>query len=152
MPDPTTSQWVIVSSRTVSSEDGTIKGITTVARTIPEVFEDMALPERWGHETEHMLIRVDPNAPRTKAQKLLHDKQAQFDRSSWRRSRLENLTSKDTQAFEAMMTDLLEGQSGTQIMEDHPYIKVVDASDTLLAIVQPDKSGHVYKYCCVFTS
>ena len=117
-PDRTTNQWVILRSKNVSSGDGSITGVTTVARTIPEVFQDMTLPERWGQETEHMLIRVDPNAPsHTRAPKLLHDKQARVDRSSWRRYRSDNLTSKDTRAFETMMTDLLEGQSGTQIMD-----------------------------------
>ena len=118
IPDRATNQWVIVSSQSVSSEDGSITGTTAVARTIPEVFGDMALPERWGQETEHMLIRVDPNATTHRsAPKLLHDKQAHFDRSSWRRYRSDNLTSRDTTVFEAMMTDLLDGQSGTQIMD-----------------------------------
>jgi len=113
MPDRATNQWVIVSSREVLSEDNAVKGTVTVARTIPEVFEDMALPERWGHETEHMLILVDPNASTHKsAEKLLHDKQTEFSRRVRR-----GLTSKDTQAFETMMIELLDGQSGTQLMD-----------------------------------
>ncbi|MCF7975952.1 MAG: SpoIIE family protein phosphatase [Phycisphaerae bacterium] len=127
IPDRTTNQWVMLSSTDVASADGRIRGRTTVARTIPEVFKDMALPERWGHETEHMLILVDPNAPNhISAEKLLHDKQAQIERTRWRGSRRpgrpggpqpEYLTSRDTPAFEAMMTDLLAGQAGTQLME-----------------------------------
>jgi sigma-B regulation protein RsbU (phosphoserine phosphatase) len=128
-PDRTTNQWVMLSIAEVVSADGQIRGTTIVARTIPEVFKDMALPERWGHETEHMLIRVDPNTQtHASAEKLMHDKQkeAQFDRSGWRGSRgsrwprglqSENVTSRDTGAFEAMMTDLLAGRSGTQLMD-----------------------------------
>lgn len=127
--DPITHQWVMINSTNITSSDGTITGTTEVARTIPEVFKDLALPERWGHETEHMLIRVDPNAPtQTQVEKILHDKQTQVDRSSWRRSsrwggrggfRISptSLTSQDKQAFQAMMADLLAGKPGTQIME-----------------------------------
>jgi len=36
--------------------------------------------------------------------------------------------------------------------EPDGFIRVVDKSDSLLAIVQPDESGLPYKYCCVFSS
>ena len=64
--DPVTQQWVMQSSNEFSfttPEGIEIQGRTSLARTIPEVFKDIALPERWGHQTEHMLIRVDPNDP-----------------------------------------------------------------------------------------
>ena len=32
-----------------------------------------------------------------------------------------------------------------------PFIKVVDFSDRLLALIEPDKEGSLYNYCCVFT-
>jgi tRNA pseudouridine55 synthase len=32
-----------------------------------------------------------------------------------------------------------------------PFIKVVDFSDRLLALIEPDKEGGFYNYCCVFT-
>jgi tRNA pseudouridine55 synthase len=32
-----------------------------------------------------------------------------------------------------------------------PFIKVVDTSDRLLALIEPDKEGDFYNYCCVFT-
>ncbi len=32
------------------------------------------------------------------------------------------------------------------------FIRIVDPDDTLLAIIQSDKTGQLYKYCCVFTA
>jgi tRNA pseudouridine55 synthase len=32
-----------------------------------------------------------------------------------------------------------------------PVVKVVDTSDRLLALIEPDKEGAFYNYCCVFT-
>jgi tRNA pseudouridine55 synthase len=32
-----------------------------------------------------------------------------------------------------------------------PFIKVVDISDRLLALIEPAKEGSLYNYCCVFT-
>jgi len=32
-----------------------------------------------------------------------------------------------------------------------PFVKVVDTSDRLLALIEPDKEGLLYNYCCVFT-
>ena len=126
--DPVTQQWVMQSSAEFSftTNDGTeMRGQTTLARTIPEVFKDMALPERWGHETEHMLIRVDPNDPNaTHVERLLHDKQAHYEddrdrglRPPWMRPQLTPLTSNDRDSFIYMMHDLIAGRAGTQVMD-----------------------------------
>ncbi len=118
MPDRTTNQWVMVSDTKVSSDDGTITGVTSLARTIPEVFEDVTPPERWGQETEHILIRLDPNNPdRPSADKLVHNKLVEFDRAKWRQYRRTPLTSRNTEAFKVMIANLLAGQAGTQLMD-----------------------------------
>lgn len=126
--DPVTQQWVMQSSAEfsfVTAEGTEIQGRTSLSRTIPEVFKDMALPERWGHETEHMLIRVDPNDPNaTSVERLLHDKQTHYvdehergPRPPWMRPRLTPLTSDDLGHFMAMEHDLIAGQSGTTVMD-----------------------------------
>ncbi len=33
---------------------------------------------------------------------------------------------------------------------DSPYVRIIDASNHLLALVTPDESGRTYNYCCVF--
>ncbi len=43
-----------------------------------------------------------------------------------------------------------EIRPGVSEDEDHPFIRIIDESDDLLAIVQPDKLGQTYNYCCVF--
>ncbi len=126
--DPVTQQWVMQSSNEFSfttPEGIEIQGRTSLARTIPEVFKDIALPERWGHQTEHMLIRVDPNDPNdTRVERLLHDKQASYvddreqgRRAPWMRPRLAPLTSDDHEVFLNMMHDLIAGQAGTRVMD-----------------------------------
>ncbi|MCG8632673.1 MAG: tRNA pseudouridine(55) synthase TruB [Desulfobacterales bacterium] len=35
---------------------------------------------------------------------------------------------------------------------NHPFIRIIDDSDVLLAIVRPDEAGLSYNYCCVFTA
>ncbi len=43
-----------------------------------------------------------------------------------------------------------EIQAGMSEDEDNSFIRIIDKSDALLAIVQPDKLGQIYNYCCVF--
>jgi sigma-B regulation protein RsbU (phosphoserine phosphatase) len=62
MVDPFTNQVVVVRSLVVHYADLSEAGVTAMARTIPEVFESMELPARWGTGVKRMLIVVDPNA------------------------------------------------------------------------------------------
>ncbi len=60
--DPFTQQVVVIRSVPVRYRDGSVAGETVMARTVPEVFESMELPARWGEGVKRMLISVDPNA------------------------------------------------------------------------------------------
>jgi sigma-B regulation protein RsbU (phosphoserine phosphatase) len=77
--DPLTGQMVLVRSMPITYPDGSFAGATAVVRTIHEIFASMQLPERWGTDTQRMLVLVDPNTvdpatgKRTWASVLLHD-------------------------------------------------------------------------------
>ncbi len=45
-----------------------------------------------------------------------------------------------------------ENPAGMSNDDDNPFIRIIDKSDALLAIVQPDELGQAYNYCCVFSA
>jgi len=124
MVDPTTGHVVVSMAEPIHAPDGTIVGMTAMTRTIPEIFENMALPERWGTGTERMLILVDPNAATEESVRiLLHenlDEEARVrGRSRWRRHWIfpGRLRSDNTLLFEGMIEDITEGRAGIEKME-----------------------------------
>jgi len=118
MVDFATGQVVVVVPEPIRSPQGPVIGMTSMARTIPEIFDNMSLPERWGDDMERMIVQVDPNAPSgERAKILLHSR---LDRAaSERRRRIvpENLRSSDDALYEAMIEDIMAGQAGVQRMQ-----------------------------------
>jgi sigma-B regulation protein RsbU (phosphoserine phosphatase) len=118
--DSFTGQVVVVRSAPVRYADGSFAGVTALARTIPEIFASMRLPERWGTGIERMLVLVDPNAPSGPGvQVLLHDGLGQ-DRGPWRSRRpgpRANLRSQDAQVLSGVVNDVVKGVSGVRKME-----------------------------------
>jgi len=118
--DPFTDQVVVVRSAPVRYADGSFAGVTAVARTIPEIFASMRLPERWGTEIERMLVLVDPNAPRGPGvEVLLHDglDKDQGFRDRRRGNPAGALRSQDTQILAGVVDDISKGASGVRVME-----------------------------------
>jgi|GEM_PF-444588 len=141
MVDPFTNQVVVVRSVPVKYANGSLAGVTAMARTIPEVFESMELPARWGTGVKRMLIVVDPNArpfgpppfmrggrdqpggPAVEsgphAAVLLRDN-AESGIQRWRRGGPippEPLESADSSQLRVMMNDIVADKAGTQVME-----------------------------------
>lgn len=118
MVDPSTDQTVAVTSMPVHNPDGSPAGVVVVMRTIPEIFENMQLAERWGSNVDRMLIFTDPNAlPEDGITILLHDN---LDTVSVRRGRRVIpgvLQSSDSELFARMIDDLLSGRPGVQRMD-----------------------------------
>jgi sigma-B regulation protein RsbU (phosphoserine phosphatase) len=119
--DPFTDKVVVIRSVPVHYADGSFAGVTSLVRTIPEIFASMRLPERWGSEMERMLVLVDPNAPRPerKVQVLLHDglDQDQTLRGRRRRNLMGELRSQDTQELSSVVEDVSKGTAGVRVME-----------------------------------
>jgi sigma-B regulation protein RsbU (phosphoserine phosphatase) len=118
--DPFTDQVVVVRSAPVRYADGSFAGVTAVARTIPEIFASMRLPERWGTEIERMLVLVDPNAqPGPGVQVLLHDglDKDHVVRGPRRPDPMAGLHSQDTQMLGSVVDDIVKGESGVRKME-----------------------------------
>lgn len=119
--DPFTDQVVVVRSAPVHYADGSFAGVTAVARTIPEIFASMRLPEHWGTDMERMLVLVDPNAPQppTEIPVLLHDglNKDQAFRGRWRGGPMDVLRSRDTQMLGGMVGDVVKGTAGVRVME-----------------------------------
>ena len=119
--DPFTGQVVVVRSAPVRYADGSFAGVTALARTIPEIFASMRLPERWGTEIERMLVLVDPNAPRPEmsVQVLLHDglDKDQMFRGPRRGNPMSGLHSQDTEVLGRVVDDVLKGTSGVRVIE-----------------------------------
>ena len=115
--DSSTNQVVVVMREPILSADGSQAGWTTMARTISEFFENMALPERWGTETEQMIVQVDPNAgPESSARIVIHSK---LDSTAPRRRRRivpGPLESSDDTLYQAMIADIAAGKPGVQKM------------------------------------
>jgi serine phosphatase RsbU (regulator of sigma subunit) len=61
--DPFTGDRVVVRSMPVTYANGDFAGAVAMARTIPEIFSSLQLPERWGTDIQRMLILFDVNAP-----------------------------------------------------------------------------------------
>jgi sigma-B regulation protein RsbU (phosphoserine phosphatase) len=118
--DPFTDQVVVVRSTPVRYADGSFAGVTALARTIPEIFASMRLPERWGTGIERMLVLVDPNAPSGPGvQVLLHDGlgQDRGPRPSRRLGPMAGLRSQDTQVLGGVVNDVVKGVAGIRKME-----------------------------------
>ncbi len=118
--DPFTGQVVVVRSTPVRYADGSFAGVTALARTIPEIFASMRLPERWGTGIERMLVLVDPNAPSgPDVQVLLHDGlgQDRGPRRSRRPGPMAGLRSQDTQVLGGVVDDVVKGVAGVRKME-----------------------------------
>lgn len=123
--DSQTGQIVVLISVPLHGRDGAVIGRTSLMRTVPEVFTSIALPERWGTDTERMIIQVDPNAPGgPNARILLHDNLRQSDRRGRRRVVLGRLQSEDDDAFQAMIANIAAGESGVERMDyqGKPYL------------------------------
>ncbi|MCL5282563.1 MAG: SpoIIE family protein phosphatase [Planctomycetes bacterium] len=118
--DPFTDQVVVVRSTPVRYADGSFAGVTALARTIPEIFASMRLPERWGTGIERMLVLVDPNAPSGPGvQVLLHDGlgQDRGPRRSRRLGSMAGLRSQDTRVLGGVVDDVVKGVAGVRKME-----------------------------------
>jgi sigma-B regulation protein RsbU (phosphoserine phosphatase) len=115
-----------------------------MARTIPEVFESMDLPARWGKGIRRMLILVDPNGglpfgwppgmgqrrdqqggpgiePGPHIRVLLQDDlEKSVQRERGRRGPMifpEQLQSADSGLFHVLMDDVMADKAGVQVME-----------------------------------
>ena len=123
--DPQTGQIVVSISVPLRGIDGAVIGQTSLMRTVPEVFTSIALPERWGTDTERMIIQVDPNAVEgPSARILLHDNLRHSERRGRRRVVLGTLQSADTEAFQTMIGNIAAGESGVERMDylGKPYL------------------------------
>ena len=123
--DPQTGQIVVLISVPLHDSDGAVIGQTSLMRTVPEIFTSIALPERWGRDTERMIIQIDPNAVEgPNARILLHDNLRQSERRGRRRVVLGRLESDDDDAFRAMIADIAAGESGVERMNyrGKPYL------------------------------
>jgi phosphoserine phosphatase RsbU/P len=116
--EPTTQQIVVTRSVPIRTAKGEQLGMTTLVRTLPEIFAAMALPERWGTDTQRMIIEIDPNhAQASDAQIILHDHVKDKRRRGRRRIDPGRLGSSDVGAFQLMTQDIIRGQAGVQLME-----------------------------------
>jgi phosphoserine phosphatase RsbU/P len=106
--DQSTGQVMVVMTERIHAADGSRAGVTAMTRTISEFFENMALPERWGTDTERMIVRVDPNATSDQLARILfHSK---LDKTAPTRSRRVVpgiLESDDDALYQAMISDML---------------------------------------------
>ena len=116
--DPSTKQIVVVRSMPVANPDGSLLGTVAMMRTIPEIFEDMELPERWGLDTERMMVLADPNVgPEQGVRILLHEDLAKRVQR-WRRRVIPGrLHSGDPELLGAMIDDILAGSPGVRRMD-----------------------------------
>jgi len=115
--DPATGLVVMVAPMQIGAAQGSNVGRTSIMRTIPEIFENMALPERWGTDIERMLIMVDPNTdPEPTARILLNDDLDQSVPKQRRRIVPERLTSDDDEHLQMMIDSIIAGDTGVQKM------------------------------------
>jgi len=119
--DPATGQVVVVMRAPIQSPQGSRIGFTSMARTIPEIFGSLALPERLGTDMEQMIIRVDPNGTKDpnalsgkRAEILLHSK---LDKTAPKRRRWikpQPLIPSDPDLHQKMIDDIAAGKPGVQ--------------------------------------
>jgi phosphoserine phosphatase RsbU/P len=115
--DPATGLVVMVAPMQIRTAQGSSAGRTSIMRTIPEIFENMALPERWGTDIERMLIMVDPNTgPEPTARILLHDDLDQSAPKQRRRIIPGKLASDDDERLQVMIDNIIAGDTGVQEM------------------------------------
>lgn len=132
--DDITGLVVSEMSQPIFLADNTVIGYTSISRTIPEIFANMALPERWGLETQRMLIQVDANdladanrppqdavriMLRSDLDQRIENEPRRQRRGRWRRPRISTgeLRSADTTLFQAMLNDIVTGRAGVEKMD-----------------------------------
>ena len=114
--------------------NGTEVGFTSLSRTIPEIFENMTLPGRWGLQTQRMLIHVDVNAladPNSDLEDTVRillrsdlDNRIQDNGRDQRRGRrrgprisMGEIRSDNNTLFQKMLNDIVAGQAGVEKMD-----------------------------------
>lgn len=116
--DHSTGQVVVEIPQPIRSADGSMAGVAVMKRTVAEFFENMSLPERWGEDTERMIVQVAPNAAaQPSARILLHSKLDKTAPTRRRRIIPGRLESRDTAQYKAMIEGIAAGNPGVQSME-----------------------------------
>lgn len=116
--DPLTDQPTVVISVPLHDPEGNQIGTTGLIRTIPEIFNSLALPERWGAGIQRMIVHVDPNqTEEPSARIILHDNLEMPERQFRGRPKPKPLVSTDEDAFQQMSNDISSGTAGIRKMD-----------------------------------